>query len=262
MGLRVTDVLKVGVVLLAVMAAMTLMPSPEAEAAEPLPPGSYVVAVEDASLALWVDEDGRVVLTGGDDLDVALERDAQGRVLDSFRVTTADGDAYDVEIDTSREDLYLTSVVPVDDEDGQVVVEERPRDDTTTPPAEPDEDERERLFDPGENPMADRVNGVADAIQRGANGVADAARNLGRLGRDDPDDRPATPAEPARPATPATPSDDGPATPAEPAEPATPARPADGNDRDSDTSESDADTGRTTGPAANPNANATANGRP
>lgn len=218
MGLRAWDVARMLLVLAVVVAGFLLSPSPQAEASEPLPPGSYVVAVgDDASFALWISEDGDAIVTGGSGLVVELERDAQGRVLDELTVTHTDGGRFAVEIDASRSDLYLTSVERLDTELDEPVVAVRGRDDRTTPPQ--DDVSRERLFDPGPNPMADRVNGVAEALVRGADGVRGVARGLGDLvdPRDDAAERGATPATPA---TPAQPRDDGPAQPATPAQPA------------------------------------------
>jgi len=224
MGLRAWDVARMLLVLAVVVAGFLLVPSPEARAAEPLPPGSYVVAVDSASFALWIGQDGDAIVTGGAGLVVELQRDGQGRVLDQLSVSSSRGGSFAVEIDASRPDLYLTSVERVDAEVEEPVVAVRDRDDRTTPPSEGEsegEEAGERLFEPGPNPMADRVNGVAEALVRGADGMRGMARGLGDL-VDPRDEAPGQGrrATPATPATPAQPQDGAPAQPATPAQPA------------------------------------------
>lgn len=99
-------------VVLTVMAIVTgllLAPVTSARAAEPLPTGTYEVAVAGGEILLEVDADGDVALTASDGLVVQLDRDDDGRVLDEFTVTTDVG-TYVIEIELEDDGTYAWSV--------------------------------------------------------------------------------------------------------------------------------------------------------
>jgi hypothetical protein len=212
---RITDAVRV-LVLLAALVGLTIvaLPSEPAAATEPLPPGAYVVGVEDRTVAVWVPAVGPAVVTADDDVEVELSHDADGQLLSAFSVRLG-SEVFDVAIDTSREGLYLTAIAPRGMPEQQVVVVQAATDaDDEDEDEDTGQDEGTPLMVQGDNPMADRVNGVAEAIKRGSDGVAGAARSLTDAVRGGG-------GQPATPATPATRDEDGTVTPATPATPAT-----------------------------------------
>lgn len=176
---RLTTAVRAAVLLAGAAGLVVLaLPEPQQAAAVTLPAGSYVVGIEDEAFAVWVPEDGAAVVVADEHVDVQLATDADGRALSRFLVEV-DRALWNVEIDTSHPDLYLSAVSPLDAPSAEVIVATTYDEAEDAVRAVADEPEAGKpLFDPGETPMADRVNSVASLLQRGGDGVAGAANSL------------------------------------------------------------------------------------
>lgn len=94
---------------MAVVSALLLAPVTSAAAAEPLPTGSYSVAVGGGQVTVEVAADGAVEIAASDGFVVLLAFDEGGRVLDEFTVST-DAVGYRVEVEVADDGSYSSYV--------------------------------------------------------------------------------------------------------------------------------------------------------